>query len=221
MERLGPADVTFTFSSIKTPSMRPGSSWLSYWILGVLFCEGLGKFLWVDTGLPAVLPGFIAHLPRSVVVGGLLGLWQSLILFRWLKGGGDWWLPTLIGPLLGRLLAEPVHLPWIAAVSWLPGAAAIGLVTGVGQWLILRRTLRRCARWILLCPCAKIAAGLVASASLAASPLASASSETRLLAIRGVGLLGLALADGWLLGAVLRGMLEPGNYRGPRLRFPS
>ncbi len=220
MDPLNPADISFTFSAISTPSMRPGSTWLSYWILGVVCCEGLGQFLWVGTGPPAALPAFVAGIPRPLVVGGALGLFQSLVLARWLKGGSDWWLPTSIGVIVGNFLASHLHPNWPIA-AWLPGAAATGFIMAVGQWLVMRRSLRRSAGWIVLCPCAKMAGAMIASWGVFLAAHASASPATKLLMVRGGALIGLALTDGWLLGAALRGMLGPGNYRGPKLRFPS
>ena len=67
MERNDPGNISFTFDALPTPAMRPGSSWLSYWILGVLCCEGLGQFLWVD-GPPAFIPSFIAGVPRALAL---------------------------------------------------------------------------------------------------------------------------------------------------------
>jgi hypothetical protein len=141
-------------------------------------------------------------------------------LFRWLKGGGDWWLPTSIGIIVGNFLSLHLHSGWTGA-AWLPGAAITGFVTGLGQWLVMRRSLRRSAGWILLCPCAKMAGALVASLGLSIAAHAATSPAMRLLVTRGIALIGLALTDGWLLGAALGGMLGPGNYRGPKLRFPS
>ena len=200
--------------------MRPGSTWLSYWILGVVCCEGLGQFLWVGTSPPAWLPSFIAGIPRPLVVGGALGLFQSLVLFRWLKGGGDWWLPTSIGAILGSFLSSHLHPNWPIA-AWLPGAAVVGFVTGAGQWLVLRRLLRRSAGWVILCPSAKVAGALVGAWGVLLAGHAVHSPSSQMLVARGASLLGLALTDGWLLGAALRGMLGPGNYRGPKLRFPA
>ncbi len=211
-----PTDISFTFSAVSTPAMRPDSSWLSYWILGVLCCGGLGRFLWVG-GAP---PAFVAAIPRPLAVGAALGVWQSLLLVRWLKGGGDWWLPTLAGVLLSSFLAAHLLPDWTIA-AWLPGAAAAGLVTGLGQWLVLRRTLRRSAGWILLCVGAKVAGALATSGGLllADGPFASASPATRLVVAQGISLIGQTLTDGWLLGAVLGALLGPGNRRGPKLTF--
>ncbi len=219
MERNDPGNISFTFDALPTPAMRPGSTWLSYWILGVLCCEGLGQFLWVD-GPPVAIPAFIASIPRPLVVGGALGLWQSALLFRWIKGGGDWWLPTALGLILGNFLASRLHPGWTVA-AWLPGAALTGFVTGFGQWLILRRTLRRKAGWILFCTCSKIAAMLVASWGilLAGSQLVAVQPELKLVLTRGIALVGLGLTDGWLLGTVLGRLLGPGNRRGPQLRL--
>ena len=46
--------------------MRPGPTWLGYWILGVLLCEGLGQLLWVATA-PTFLP--------PTLVRSFLGSW--------------------------------------------------------------------------------------------------------------------------------------------------
>ena len=165
-----------------------------------------------------LLPSFIADIPRPLVVGGALGLWQSIVLWRWLKGGGDWWLPTSVGVIVGSFLASHLTVGWtVAALA--PGSRGHRLrdrrrpVAHPAPVAAPQRHLdpdlprgedrRRLDRGL-----APLLAG-------------HQSPPTQLLLGRGLALVGLALTDGWLLGSALRGMLGPGNYRGPKLRFPS
>ena len=68
---------------------------------------------------------------------------------------------------------------------------------------------------------AKVGAAMATAGGLALveSHFATESPELKLVIARSVSLLGLALTDGFLLGVVVRGLLGPGNRRGPRLKF--
>lgn len=221
MEKLGPQDISFTFSAMTTPTMRPGASWLSFWILGVLCCEGLGQTLWIVSPPPAWLPAPLLSIPRPLVVGGALGLWQALLLFRWIRHGADWWVPTTVGVIVAAWFSVHPPFAWFASHA-LAGPTVGGAVMGLGQWLLLRATVRRSFIWVPASALSRAAAVFLAStgAALWRGPLARSPASTKLLALQGFALLGLTLTDGWALGALLRVLLGPGNRRGPKLRFP-
>jgi hypothetical protein len=220
-----PNDFSFTFSTIKTPGMRPRPSWLLLWILGIAVCEGLREFLWADKSLHLVLPAAIAQVPRSLAAAIAIGVWQSFLLFRWLKGGGDWWLPTLVGLALGDFLAARVVFTWTVGgwvvPQWLPAAALAGLAAALGQWLVLRQTLRRSYLWLLAVPCARMlrAALVIWGGGISAGWVAAMAAPNRVVAARLLVVAAATLTDGWLLGWILYGLLGPGDRRGPQLRL--
>lgn len=101
---------------------------------------GEGRRFEVLESLPAVdVPRYL-----SVAVGGIVvGLFQSLILRRYLSGSARWALASLAAAGVGALVA-------LADVGLgLPaGAVLYGAIVGVLQWLVLRGQIPRAGWWV-------------------------------------------------------------------------
>ena len=91
------------------------------------------------------------NVPRylSVAAGGILvGVFQWLVLRRYVTGAVRWVLASLGAAVAGALLALGVGL-FDADLGWVAGAGLYGTLVGVLQWLVLRRQVARAGWWVL------------------------------------------------------------------------
>jgi len=141
------------------------------WAVGLPAARGIHHHIMVDP----VLPGWIVILIASWVVLAV-GQW---ILLRGLPGAGWWILASAAGHAAGFCLcwltSTAVGLRWerlgANAELWigLSGYAALGLVAGAAQYVVLRRWVRRAEWWL---------PGSIVAAMIA--PLGSAALSTAL-----------------------------------------
>jgi hypothetical protein len=134
-------------STKRVPSVGCGF-WL-LWILGTVTGTGVGWLVgwWVSFRVP----GQLATLILGLVVGLFLGALQWLVLRGVLPGAG-WWIPaSTVGWGTGFYLGAVVsHLVNLTDFSFgLALGAVVGLLSGVFQWLVLRRRTRHAGWWIL------------------------------------------------------------------------
>jgi hypothetical protein len=107
----------------------------------------------------------------GAAVGAVTGVAQWLLLRRQVRRAGWWILASTAGWAVGLAVGDAVGLAVVDAVGGAMGfavglavgravgGAAVGAVTGVAQWLLLRRQVRR-AGWWILASAAGLAVGL-------------------------------------------------------------
>ena len=108
---------------------------LAGWLIGFALCEALQSF--VSTVLV-----------DGLVIGSAVGIAQWLVLRRWISPVGWWVALSIIGFGVGKALAEAA----LPATTTLPGyaltGAIIGVVVGLAQWVVLRRSLASAGWWV-------------------------------------------------------------------------
>jgi hypothetical protein len=109
----------------------------------------VGDFVYVN-GVRHITEDYLGIYTFIPIVGFLTGVLQYGLLRRYLPRMGWWVLATTGGWLLGVLLIIiPSWLNWTDGSLNLDFAfIAMGLAIGVGQWLLLRRSLSRAGWWI-------------------------------------------------------------------------
>jgi hypothetical protein len=113
---------------------------MKHWSWSWIVANSLG---WGCACTAALLTGFRA--PGSVAAGAVIGAAQWLALRRRLHFAG-WWIPaSALGWCVGLQLS-PHSFFNVPDPYWTGGVS--GVVTGVLQWLVLRRHVRRSGVWI-------------------------------------------------------------------------
>jgi hypothetical protein len=157
--------------------------WLTWAVLTTAgWAVGLGAGLLLGAPLQVVVGMMLVTPAVTAVAGASLGTGQWLALRRW-RGTG-WWVPasavglgvgltagvTLVEQLGRWLTGGPVNVARLTTAQRAASFAVIGIVTGLclgaAQWLVLRRTARRCRAWTADTTLAMTAA-LVASSLVA------------------------------------------------------
>jgi hypothetical protein len=110
----------------------------------------VGDFIYVD-GVRHITEDYLWWYTFVPIVGLLTGLLQYGLLRRYLPHMGWWVLATTGGWLLGALLI--VISGWLNFWSYKSfdiflAFIVMGLLIGVGQWLLLRRRLPRAGWWV-------------------------------------------------------------------------
>src|SRR5688572_27865312 len=126
------------------------------WILWLL-AHIVGGIVAIFLGIP--ISDFLFDsgydLPRAVglgtvglLLGSTVGTMQWLVL-RQRLAQIRWWVPASIaGLILGFLLSEPGDGPSVTNASSALDGAFIGLMLGVSQWLVLRKSASPWGWWI-------------------------------------------------------------------------
>jgi hypothetical protein len=114
---------------------------------GVLTFDWALLFYWMMATTAGWLFGWLLWPPIALVTAGVTaGLVQSLVLFRRIPKAWRWILATAIGWLAGLALVLTVVPPGMGALS---GILA-GTLTGLAQWVLLRRELCWAGWWIAM-----------------------------------------------------------------------
>jgi hypothetical protein len=134
-----------------------------FWLLWTFFNAlswGLGWVVsfWIGWGFASLALPLMGKTASDSLgwwtVGGLLGLWvgapQWLLLRKRLPDARMWLLATVVGGVLGAelgWLAAPQVLQYGVGVETLGAWMVTGLVVGVAQWLVLRRSVSLATWW--------------------------------------------------------------------------
>ncbi len=85
----------------------------------------------------------------AAIIGVVIGAGQWLVLRRHIHKAGWWVVVTMIGWAVSWALCLPIlSIPALSFFAFLVGGV-VGIITGVGQWLVLRRQLRMAGLWVL------------------------------------------------------------------------
>lgn len=139
-------------SHIADDTQRAGSAgcgfWL-FWLFATVVGSGLGWYAgwWVSFQVP----GELGAITLGTVMGLVLGFAQWVPLRGYLPGA-VWWVASSmlgwgIGFFGGVYLAESTNLVELRFTLFI--GAAVGLSTGVAQWLVLRRVSSYAGWWVL------------------------------------------------------------------------
>ena len=148
--------------------------WLA-WFLASVMGFGVGAVLGVSSAYRFFPPDTFdtAHgITLGIVMGAIGGYFQWVVLRERITGTGLWGLASALGfgSAMGLLIAAgPAENDATAGVVIV--GSAFGVVSGILQWLILRRKVRRAGWWLL----ANILGSLVGATAV---PIAAAISET-------------------------------------------
>ena len=141
---------------IEHPDGKPG--W-RLWFLWTI----TGSFVWGWSMDPAsfgearpfeivrFLPAI--HLPvfTSIAVGGaVMGVFQWLMLRRYIGGSIRWVLASFVGVLLAAFTVGGIG-SFNLDLGWMMGAVSFGFTTGLAQWWVLRRQVPRAGWWVPVC----------------------------------------------------------------------
>ena len=121
------------------PRRKPG--W-GFWLLWVL-ASSVG--LAVGDAVVRAVGGAVS----GAVFGAVAGVAQWLLLRRQVRRAGWWILASTVGLAVGLAVVNAVVGAVSGAVPSDVVGAVVGAVSGVAQWLILRRQVRRAGWWIL------------------------------------------------------------------------
>lgn len=103
----------------------------------------------------------------GAVIGGVVGLGQSIVLSRWLPDARWWSLYTLAGWAIGLPLVISITQFGNIETTPLLFAGLIGGATGFSQWLYFRKELRYALWWI---PVTMVSEGISRIAQLGIDP---------------------------------------------------
>jgi len=120
--------------------------------------------------------GFWIGLPVGGALAGLVaGFWQERVLRSHIQVTKRWIGATALGWALGFsavvggsswfLSYAKDMQPWYALTIYLLGAGIGGAVSGVGQWVLLRRRIERSIWWFMACAVGSLSAWLVVLAA--------------------------------------------------------
>lgn len=122
----------------------------SVWLGG--FVAGL-----VEPGLGQLADKLIQNTLSALIIGGLTGLAQGLVLRRHGIHGGQWPLATAVGWAVGVFVAGYLIFGLDPSVQandfwhWIvPAGFIAGAVVGIPQWWVLRRRLLTVCWWWLV-----------------------------------------------------------------------
>lgn len=171
---------------------RAGQAFWVQWVLatGVAF----NSFIVVGGLLVSLVLGLgmLGLVAAGALFGGLIGAAQWLVLRRHIRRAGWWVAASAIGWSIG----VTAGLNGVFGYPLLPGGgpsvlgAAIGLLAGVGQWLVLRETIEQAGWWVP-------ASGVSWTVMLSVLNLGNAYTTFPLAGIIGGAITGLTLV--WLL----------------------
>jgi hypothetical protein len=185
--------------------MNAGRSYWLAWFLASVMGFGMGAVLGVSAAyrfFPTDTFDAANGITLGIVMGATGGYFQWVALRERIAGAGLWGLASALGfgLAMGALLAtDPEENP--AMAGFLVGTV-FGLVSGILQWLILRRKVPRAGWWLL----ANLLGSLVGTIAF---PIAVAISETGNwgLAIIVFGM-GFGAGNGAITGAALVWLLR-------------
>jgi hypothetical protein len=105
-------------------------------------------------GMSLIASESIGEVVSFIVFGAAVGLAQWLVLRRFFEGSGWWILATALGSAAGLSLTNMIHRILLGVSGYLVagslGGAALGLVVGIAQWMVLRRHLRKASWWVIV-----------------------------------------------------------------------
>ena len=137
-----------------------------FWLFWVIMTNiGFFSGLWVgDIFAGLVEPGIgqlgdklIQNTLSGLIIGGLTGLAQGLVLSRHGFNAGWWTMATSLGWALGIFIAGYVIFNFDSSIQtndflrWIvPAAFLSGAIVGIPQWWVLRRRLPTLGWWWIL-----------------------------------------------------------------------
>ena len=84
----------------------------------------------------------------GAVIGGVVGLGQSIVLSRWLEDARWWGLYTLAGWAIGLPLVISITQLGTIGMTPLLFGGFIGGATGLAQWFLLRKEMKHSFWWL-------------------------------------------------------------------------
>ncbi len=184
------------------PSRRPGArrppSASSFWLAWVLVSIAALLVSFPLSQLASVLPGVWSGVLSWTIMGAVLGAGQALLLRRRMRDAWLWVVATAAGLGIGVTVAAVLFSPVAALGDLFVVGAVSGLLLGLVQYLMLRRSYERSGWWILSSTIGW-AVGLVLFIGAEASNLADLLFE----------LASMALAANLLGGLLLTFLLRP------------
>lgn len=157
---------------------------------------------WTGASAAGLIAGFAGALvlvslnvPLTLLVEGAgIGLGQWLLLRRYARGAGWWIAASALGMQAGAVIGYVISPSSLGPITLALAGSGAGL--GVGQWLLLRRYVRRAAWWIPI-SCTGILAPVLVGVAFGSSVIPGPV-RTMLLSPLYGGITGLALI--WLAG---------------------
>ncbi len=87
----------------------------------------------------------------GVIVAGLLvTIFQWLLLLNKIKDAWRWLLPYMAAVALYAIVILNLR-PIYADLAWIGGTAGFGVVLGILQWVVLRKSVRKAGWWMVAC----------------------------------------------------------------------
>ncbi len=125
--------------------------WLQW--LFVTFIGFLASLFWIEIGEKPDIGGL-----QGLVGGAMIGLAQLLVLRRYISQAGWWilasslsWSFIGLSPLGAMGWVAPRMLEIIPRLLYgIVGGGIIGMLLGVGQWLVLRQHISKAWQWIFV-----------------------------------------------------------------------
>jgi hypothetical protein len=116
--------------------------------------------------------GFWLGIPAGGAVAGLMaGFFQERVLRTHLPVTKQWIVMTVLGWAIGLttvvgisswFLAYAKEMPpWYALTVYLIGAGIAGALSGVGQWMLLRKRIDKSVWWFMACAVGSLSAWLI------------------------------------------------------------
>lgn len=190
---------------MKADQMDTGRGYWLAWFLASAIGYGMGAILGVSTAYRFFPPETFATMHGimlGIVMGGIGGYFQWVALRERIAGAGLWGLASALGfglAMVTPLAAGPVKNPAMAVV--LVGIV-FGFVSGILQWLILRRKIPRAGLWLI----ANFLGSLVGTiAFLIAVAISETGNWTLAIIIFGIG---FGAGNGAITGAALVWLLR-------------
>jgi serine/threonine protein kinase len=146
----------------RVPSTR--SFWLQ-WVLATAVSGAMGWAVSYSVFFSSDFEDSVLNIVVTTLVGTSVGIAQWFVLRRQVPQTGLWVLATAVGEAVGLALSvslfqslyETMPMPLVESFY----GAVIGVLVGIGQWLVLRRQIAQTGWWVLATTLGKTVGGII------------------------------------------------------------
>ena len=133
---------------------QKGPGWRLWflWLLSAAYGWGIAVSVTGlgEISLKAAPERFRDAVVGAVVAGALVCVFQWLLLRNKIKQA-HWWFFSYIGAAAFYALTTMSLRSNDADLAWVAGTASFGILLGILQWLVLRRSVRNAGWWVVAC----------------------------------------------------------------------
>jgi hypothetical protein len=137
---------------MKAEQMNTGRGYWLAWFMASVMGYGMGAIL--GTGLaygPSFrdLPEGVLGILTGIVMGATGGYFQWVVLRERITGAGLWWSASALGfgTAMGAVAASNTDESYAIAIVLM--GSVLGVISGIPQWLVLRRKVPRSGWWLV------------------------------------------------------------------------